>query len=302
MATRTKSDANFVGQEFTIVRELAAPRDLVWRACTEPNHLAQWWGPKGFTAPVCEWTAKPGGRIFVVMRAPDGADFPMGGEFREIVPPEKLVTVTGALDGNGKMLFEFLHTLTLAETSGKTRLTMHSRVISATPEAGRYLGGFETGMTMSLERLGEHLAQNTEPLVVERIYHAPVESVWQAISMKEKMQQWFFDVKEFKAEVGCEFGFVVEHEGNTFDHRCKVAEVIPEKRLAFTWRYQGYDGDSLVSFDLFAEGEKTRLKLTHLGLEKFPKLPQFARENFAGGWTSLIGTELEKYLATKPST
>jgi uncharacterized protein YndB with AHSA1/START domain len=147
---------SLIGKEFIITREYAAPQELVWRACTESQHLAQWWGPRGFTAPVCEWDAKPGNKIYVVMRAPDGTRYPMGGEFLEVVPPERLVTVTGALDEAGNLMFEFHHTLTLFERNGRTKLTMHSRLTKLiAPDADRYVGGFEAGMTQSLERLTE---------------------------------------------------------------------------------------------------------------------------------------------------
>lgn len=148
-----------IGKVFVFTRELAAPRELVFQAWTEAKHLAQWWGPKGFTNPVCEWDARPGGKIYDVMRAPNGTDFPMGGEFREIVTPERLVFSCGALDEQGKLLFEFLHTVTFAEQSGKTKLTIQSRVTMTTPEANHYIRGFEMGMTLSLERLARQLAQ-----------------------------------------------------------------------------------------------------------------------------------------------
>ena len=93
------------------------------------------------------------------MRAPNGMDFPMGGKFIEVAPPGLLVTITGALDADGKMLFEIKHTMTLVELRGKTKLTMHSRVIKTTPGAGKYIGGFEAGMTQSLERLADLLAR-----------------------------------------------------------------------------------------------------------------------------------------------
>ena len=112
---KDKAAATVVGREFIITREFAAPRELVFEACTEARHLAQWWGPRGFTASVCEWDAKPGNKIYVVMRAPNGTRYPMGGEFREVVPPERLVTVTGALNEQGQLMFEILHTMTLAE-------------------------------------------------------------------------------------------------------------------------------------------------------------------------------------------
>jgi uncharacterized protein YndB with AHSA1/START domain len=146
-----------LGQEFLITREFDAPRELVWQACTEAKHLAQWWGPRGFTAPVCEWDARVGNKIYVVMRAPNGMEFPMGGKFLEVESPGLLVTITGALDADGNMMFEIKHTMTLAELRGKTKLTMHSRVIKTTPGAGKYIGGFEAGMTQSLERLADLL-------------------------------------------------------------------------------------------------------------------------------------------------
>ena len=153
MAAQTENK-NLVGKEFVITREYAAPRELVWLACTDAKHLAQWWGPRGFSAPVCEWDARPGSKIYVVMRASNGTRYPMGGEFLEVVPPEKLVTLTGALDDNGDLMFEFRHTLTLVERDGKTKLTMRSRLMKlVAPDAEKYIGGFEAGMTQSLERL-----------------------------------------------------------------------------------------------------------------------------------------------------
>jgi uncharacterized protein YndB with AHSA1/START domain len=296
MATPTEAAEEYLGREFIITREFDAPRELVFQACTDPNHLAQWWGPKGFTNPVCEWDARPGGKIYVVMRAPNGTDYPMGGEIREVVPPERLVSVTGALDEAGALRFEILHTLTLAESEGRTKLTMHSRVIRVTPGADRYLGGFETGMTLSLERLGAHLARQTEPLVVERTFAAPVSLVWRALTTSEDLSRWSFEIKEFRPEVGCEFTFDAEKDGVKYEHLCRVTDVIPEKRLAYSWRYAGHAGDSLVTLDLLAEGEKTRVRLTHTGLESFGPAPDFSRANFTEGWTTLIGTCLKDFV------
>jgi uncharacterized protein YndB with AHSA1/START domain len=298
MTTKTETQTQ-IGQEFIITREFDAPRELVWKACTEAKQVAQWWGPHGFTAPICEWDARPGNKIYVLMRGPDGTDYPMGGKFHEVVPPERLVTTTGALDEEGKPIFEFRHMLTLEERNGKTKLTMHSRLISATAEAEKYVGGFEVGMTQTLERLGELLAAKSEPLIVERTFNAPVAKVWKALTDVDEMRQWYFDLKEFKPEVGFEFEFVVEHERITYHHLCRVTDVIPQKKLAYTWRYKGHEGDSLVTFQLSADGDKTRLKLTHEGLESFPKTAAFARENFLKGWTKIIGSELKEFLEEK---
>ena len=82
-----------------------------------------------------------------------------------------------------------------------------------------------------------------EAIVVERTLDAPVARVWTALTNVTEMRQWYFDLKEFKPEIGFEFEFVVEHEGNTYHHLCKITEVIPQKRIAYTWRYKGEPGD-----------------------------------------------------------
>jgi len=138
-----------------------------------------------------------------------------------------------------------------------------------------------------------------EAVVIERTFNAPVGRVWKALTDVEEMRQWYFNLKQFKAEVGFEFEFVVEHEGTTYHHLCKVTEVIPQKKIAYTWRYKGHEGDSLVTFELFADGNETRLKLTHQGLETFPKTAAFARKNFEAGWTAIIGSELKQFLEGK---
>jgi uncharacterized protein YndB with AHSA1/START domain len=135
-----------------------------------------------------------------------------------------------------------------------------------------------------------------EAIVVERIYDAPVGRVWAALTDANEMRQWYFDLKEFKPEIGFEFDFVVEHEGNSYHHLCKVREVIPQKKIAYTWRYKGQPGDSLVTFELFPEGDKTRLQLTHTGIETFPKTPAYERKNFEDGWTAIIGSDLKQFV------
>lgn len=138
-----------------------------------------------------------------------------------------------------------------------------------------------------------------EPFVIERTYNAPIEKVWKAITDKKQMKQWYFDLAAFKPEVGFEFEFEGGSEHKTYRHLCKVTEVIPGKKLAYSWRYDGYEGMSFVSFELFEEGEKTRLKLTHEGLETFPQnIPDFAKESFAAGWTDIVGTLLKEFVET----
>jgi len=136
-----------------------------------------------------------------------------------------------------------------------------------------------------------------EPFIIERTFDAPIEKVWKAITNKDDMKQWYFDLAEFKPETGFEFQFTGGPEDRQYLHLCRVTEVIPGKRISYSWRYDGYEGISYVTFELSNESGKTKLKLTHSGLGSFPvDIKDFAKENFAAGWTEIIGTSLENYL------
>ena len=140
--------------------------------------------------------------------------------------------------------------------------------------------------------------QQTNPIVIERTYDAPVEKVWAAISDPAQMKLWYFDLPGFRAEVGCQFQFWGGTPEKSYLHLCEVKAAVPNQQLAYSWRYDGYPGDSLVTFDLFAEGEKTRVKLTHNGLESFAAAnnSDFDSKNFEMGWTAILGTSLAEYL------
>lgn len=142
-----------------------------------------------------------------------------------------------------------------------------------------------------------------KPLVVERTYDAPPEAIWQAITDPEQMKQWYFDLPGFRAEVGYKFQF----EGGPapekqYLHLCEVTEVEPNSRLTYSWRYDGYEGNSFVTFDLFPKEGKTLLRLTHEGLHTFPASnPDLAVSNFEAGWTDILGTYLTDFLEKQPT-
>ncbi|MBI1938673.1 MAG: SRPBCC domain-containing protein [Ignavibacteriales bacterium] len=137
-----------------------------------------------------------------------------------------------------------------------------------------------------------------EPFIIERTFNANIEKVWQAITDKSEMKKWYFDLAEFKPEVGFEFQFYGGTPEKQWLHLCKITEVIEKQKLTYSWKYDGYSGISYVTFELFAEQNMTRLKLTHAGLESFPieQVPEFKKENFVEGWTGLIGRSLKEYL------
>ncbi|MES2004160.1 MAG: SRPBCC domain-containing protein [Bacteroidota bacterium] len=139
---------------------------------------------------------------------------------------------------------------------------------------------------------------SAQPLILEKIFNAPVHKVWEALSNRDQMKQWYFDIAEFKPEVGFSFSFLAGDGEKKYLHLCRITEVIPDKKLSYSWRYDGYTGDSEVSFELFAVGDQTRLVLTHKGLETFPSEinPDLASQNFLKGWTHFMHTALRNFV------
>ena len=135
-----------------------------------------------------------------------------------------------------------------------------------------------------------------EPLVFERTLNAPVDKVWKAITDKKDMKHWYFDIAEFKPELGFEFEFEGKKDDMIYRHLCKITEIEVGKKLQYSWSYDGFEGKSFVTFELFPVGQKTRIKLTHEGLETFPSIPDFAKENFVEGWNYIIGKSLPEYV------
>lgn len=140
----------------------------------------------------------------------------------------------------------------------------------------------------------------TKAFTIERTYNAPVNVVWAAITEKNQMKEWYFDLEKFEAKVGFEFTFKGGPPEKMYVHLCRVVEVIAMKKLSYTWAYEGYEGNSLVTFELVEEGNKTKLRLTHTGLDSFPKSNKdLVRENFVAGWTELIEKLLKDFVEKK---
>jgi uncharacterized protein YndB with AHSA1/START domain len=139
--------------DLVLDRVFDAPRDLVWKAWTDVAQLTVWWGPKGFTNPVCRADVRPGGEIYIEMRAPDGTVYPMTGRFHELVKPELIVFSSSALDAQGKPMFDIMTTVTFSDIGGKTGLKLEAKVTSMTAMAPQHLSGMREGWSQSLDRL-----------------------------------------------------------------------------------------------------------------------------------------------------
>ncbi len=146
-------------KDVTLERILNAPRELVWRAFTEEKLLKVWWGPHGFTNPVCEMDVRVGGKLKIHMDAPAFPNHWCHGVFHEIVKHEKLVfTTTAFIDESGKPKIEGRNTVTFEKLDGnKTKLTLHVHMIYLAPDMQAAYDGMETGWSQSFERLAKLL-------------------------------------------------------------------------------------------------------------------------------------------------
>ena len=148
-------------RELTLVRVFDVPVNTVFRYWTDPKLMAKWFGPKGFTIPVCKLTVKVGGKIYIEMEDTDGlilkgSRYPMTGSFQEIRENKKIVYASQALL-NGKPMIESLATVAFEEVGGKTKMTLRVAVTKATLEAEKPLRGMETGWRQSFDKLAENL-------------------------------------------------------------------------------------------------------------------------------------------------
>jgi uncharacterized protein YndB with AHSA1/START domain len=171
MDARSNTAAESADRALVVTRVFDAPRELVWKALTEPERLEHWWGPKGFTSRVHKLELRPGGIFLYSQRTPDGREMWGKWVYREIVAPERLVVVTSFADENGNPArnpfvpnwpLEMLSESTFSERQGRTTITIRMTPINATDaerktfEDGR--NSMEQGFASTFEKLDQYLA------------------------------------------------------------------------------------------------------------------------------------------------
>jgi uncharacterized protein YndB with AHSA1/START domain len=142
-------------ERMVVTRVFDAPRELVWKAWTDPQYLMQWWGPKGFTAPFCEMDFRVGGKFRCCMRAPDGQEFWNGGEYHEIIPHEKIVYSMYFADAKGNKVEAAHYGIEHEAIDGRTKLTL---IGNETMESAKDSGQLE-GWNQILDKVAAVIAE-----------------------------------------------------------------------------------------------------------------------------------------------
>jgi uncharacterized protein YndB with AHSA1/START domain len=278
--------------EIVMTRVFDAPRELVFEAHTSCEHLKHWWGPRRYELTVCDLDFRPGGAWRFVQRGADGGEHGFRGEFREIIPPERIVWT---FEYEGMPGHVSVETLTLEDIGGKTLLTARAVYDSVEDRDAMLQSGMEEGAAETWDRLAEHLramataAPTAGGLLIERVFDAPRELVWKAWAEPELMARWF-GPKGFTTPV-CKIDFRVggvsltcmrSPEGQDYWSTGVYREIVPMERIVTTDSFADADGnvvpashygmpgdfplEMLVTVTFEDLGARTRMTLRHEGM------------------------------------
>src|SRR6267154_2445193 len=266
-----KTESAVAERELVITRVLDAPLEVVFNTWTEPNHVAQWWGPHGFTNPVCEMDVRAGGKIRICMDAPEFPKHWMNGVFREIVKPTRLAFVSTAFESASGSGIETLNTITFEEYRGKTRLTLQVVLTRLDPKFQFAADGMQEGWSQSLDRLAdvvEGYRTKDRELVISRLLSAPRELVFKVWTDPEHIKNWWgpngFTNTIHKMEVkpGGEWDFVMHGpDGTDYKNKSIFKEIVKPERIV----YEHVSGPKFLATINFTEvGKKTLIRWSML--------------------------------------
>jgi uncharacterized protein YndB with AHSA1/START domain len=316
-------------REIVMSRVFDAPRELVFQVWTDPTHVTQWWGPRGFSTTTQSMDVRPGGDWRYCMHGPDGRDYENRITYLEVVRPQRLVYRHGGAEDADPANFQV--TVTFEDQGGKTKLTMRS--VFASAEAREFVvktyGAIE-GAKQTLDRLGEHLAAMTgsstaaagREFVIQRLLSAPREIVFRAWTEREQLMQWFGPkgVKIVKATLDLRPGGTFHYcmrwpDGSDMWGRWVFREIVPPQRLVFVSSFSNESGAiakapffehwpletlSAVTFDEHAgigRGTLVTVRWSAMNATE-PEAATFEAnfDSMRGGWTGTF-EQLEAYLA-----
>jgi uncharacterized protein YndB with AHSA1/START domain len=268
-----------------ITRLYDAPRDKVWKAWTDPEHVKRWWGPKHFTAPVSKIDLRVGGKYLSLMRGPDGRDYWSTGVYREIVPLERIVCTDSFADEKGNVVpashygmpgewpLELLVTVKFEDIGGRTKMTLQHEGIPA----GMMLEQCEAGWRESFEKLADYVVASdrtrviAEPgkqeVIIKREFDAPRSLVFKAYTDPDLIPQWWGPkrfatvIDKMDVSPGGLWRFVQRDAcGNEYAFHGVYHEVLSPGRIVDTFEFEGTPGHvSLETLTLEDAGGRTKV-------------------------------------------
>jgi len=303
-------------------RLIAAPRELVWKALTTPEHLQHFWGPDGFTNTYRQFDLRVGGQALFTMHGPDGTDYPNRFKFLAVEPPH-LLRFDHDNGGEGPVDHRFVGELELFDEAGKTRIEL--RVIEKSMEARDMVAGFAVeGGQQNLDRLATYvapMAAEKNLFTIERSFAVSQQRLFKACTNVEDMMQWFAapGMKVIRASQDFRVGGVYHYgtaspQGQEMWGKVTYKEITPNSRLVYLQSFSDKDGgitahpmsptwpkEMVTVFEFIPEGEKqTRLKISwiYAGVDDTEANTfHAAHEGMTGGWTGSLDA-LQKYLST----
>lgn len=320
----TQSPAPSSDREIVLTRDFNAPRELLWKAWTDPEQVVKWWGPRGFTTTIETMDFRVGGVWKHVMHGPDGTNYPNKCIFKEIVPNERIVySHGGGREDGGAPGATFVATWTF-ESLGADKTRMTGRMVFPTAEARdlvvREYGAIEGGR-QTLERASEHVAaMQSEPFVLTREFDAPLDLVWRAWTERERFARWFgpkgikVNLAKFDLRPGgiCHYSMTTP-DGNEMWGKAVYREIVPQQKLVWINSFSNPEGGitrhpftkdpwplqllTVVTFS--ANGDRTVVTVNWLPYESGEderRVFDAGRDSMKGGWGGTM-EQLAAYLA-----
>ncbi len=301
METKEKKAKAVGDKDIVVSRLINAPREMVYKACTVPEQMAQWWGPFGFTNPVCELDVRVGGKWRIEQKGPDGQLYKFGGVYKEVVKNERIVWTfryEGFPDSESIGILEF------EDKGGKTLITATTRLKSVEEKIGMMKYGADMGTRQAFERLENFLSGNStanREMNITRIINAPRELVFEVFTKPEHIKQWWGPsgftntINKMEFKTGGEWDLVMHGpDGKDFPNTHYYEEIIPNEKIVMR---HSTDPKFRLTFSFIPQGDdKTMLNVRSL----FESEEQFkqAKEQFKAdvGFKENID-KLEEYVA-----
>jgi uncharacterized protein YndB with AHSA1/START domain len=280
MATEIKNK-----EELTITRIFDAPRELLWKAWTEPEYFKKWWGPKNFTAPVVRNELRVGGKYVYCMRGPDGKDYWGTGVYREIVPLARIVCTDSFADEKGNIVpashygmpgdwpLELLVTVTFEELGDRTKMTLKHEGLPAGP----MLEMTSAGWNESFDKLAESVVpgdrtriiaeKGKQEVIITRVFDAPRNLVFRAYTDPDLIVKWWGPkrfatvIDKMDVSPGGLWRFIQRDScGNEYAFHGVYHEILSPDRIVDTFEFEGMPGHVSLETAMFEEtGGKTRV-------------------------------------------